>query len=446
MTALTRTVPARRRQRSALRDAPFRRYLGGQAMSEIGDQVWYVALSWTAVRLGSPATAGVLMTLASLPRIALMLFGGVIADRFDIRRVMIASDGLRTAITLLAAAIALTGPGLALLVALTLVFGTVDGIFMPAAGAMQPRLLAPEQYTSGAAASNMLARLALSLGAPLGGVMVAVGGLPLALAVDAVTFAISVATLATVAPRPVVVTGDGAADDRDLARPPARPLVTGEGAADDRDPTPPARPLASAYLADFVAGARFLVHEPALGPLTVIGFIASLGFVGPMNIGIAELADHRGWGPTGIGLLLTGFGAGAAASAVALLRWRICRHAGIWTAVLCAASGATIVALGFAPTLTAGLAAAVALGLVSAPFAVTSTVLAQQRTPDDLRGRVSSFNLLSAYGTVPIAIAGTGLGIAAIGLTATFALCGGIQATALFLLCAPGLRTAAIEA
>ncbi|HEX3963341.1 MAG TPA: hypothetical protein VHZ03_43030 [Trebonia sp.] len=43
--------------------------------------VWYVALSWSAVDLGSPGTAGLLMIASSLPATALILLGGVIADR-----------------------------------------------------------------------------------------------------------------------------------------------------------------------------------------------------------------------------------------------------------------------------------------------------------------------------------------------------------------------------
>jgi MFS family permease len=400
----------------ALRDRQFLRYLGGQTVSQLGDQVWYVAMSWSAVRLGSPGTAGVLMTLASLPRVALLLFGGVIADRFDIRRLMVGSDVMRTVITFAAAVLALVVPGIALLAVVTLAYGAVSGVFMPAAGAMQPRLLHPQQLNSGAVASNMLGRAALAIGAPLGGVMVAFGGLPLALAVNGVTFAVSVVTLATVRPRPL-------------------PAAATDGP----------RPTASAYLSDLAAGARFLRRQPVLGPLTLTGLLANLGFVGPMNIGIAELSDQRGWGAAGIGLLLTGFGAGAASSALLLMRWRIRRGAGIWIAAMCAVSGVCLLAMGLAPDLGTAVAATATLGVASGPLAVASAVLAQQHTPDELRGRISSFNLLSSYGTVPLASVGTGLGIAAFGVTGTFAICGAIEAAAVLCLLAPGFRAASIE-
>src|ERR1700733_5124135 len=178
--------------RSASREPQFRRYLTGQTISGFGDQIWFVALSWSAVRLASPATAGLLLMLSSVPRLALLLFGGVIADRFDIRRLMMGSDCLRAVLTLGAAGLAVVTPGIALLVLLALTFGTVDAIFLPSAGAMRARLLRPEQYQSGSVAAETTARLTLCLGAPLGGVVVALGHLPMALAVDGLTFGASV--------------------------------------------------------------------------------------------------------------------------------------------------------------------------------------------------------------------------------------------------------------
>jgi MFS family permease len=417
-TALT-TAPAR--PRGALREPQFARYLAGQTISGFGDEIWFVALSWSAVHLASPAVAGVLLMLSSIPRLALLLFGGVIADRFDIRRLMMGSDTLRAVLTLAAAGIALAVPGIGLLVVLALTFGAVDAVFMPSAGAMRPRLLRPEQYKTGSIAAEMAGRLALCLGAPLGGIVVALGHLPLALAVDGLTFAVSVATLATVRPRPLDAGPDAAGPD--AAGPAERP----------------------GYLADMRRGLGFLLRHPVLGPLAIVGLLCNLGFVGPMNIGLAELATHRGWGPAGIGVLLAGFGVGAAASALAMHWLRIRRRAGVWVVVLTAVQGAAILSMALAPGLGLAALAASAVGLCSGPIAVISTVLSQAATPDELRGRVSSFNTTTAYGAVLIASSATGLLIGAIGLTGTFAISGCIEAASLLVLAFPGLRRAGIE-
>lgn len=397
----------------AIRDPQFLRYLAGQTVSQLGNQVWFVALSWTAVHLGSAGTAGVLLTLSSLPRLVLMLFGGVLADRFDIRRLMIGSDILRTVITFAAAGIALASPGIPLLAVLAVTFGTVDAVFMPSAGAMQPRLLEPAQYAGAAISANMAARLALSLGGPLGGLLVAYGGVALALTVDAATFAVSVITLATVRPRPLAKRPDSAA----------------HGSLRD----------------DFQAGARFLVRHPVLRPLTLVTLVTNAGLVGPMNVGLAELSTHRGWGASGIGLLLTGFGIGSAIGALAMIRLRPRSNAGLWLTGFGVLQGAALFSTALAGSLPLAAIATGLAGLCSGPMAVVSSVLSQTNTPDEFRGRVSSVNTLIVFGLVPVASAGTGFAIAAFGVTGAYAVCGALEASSLVALCAPAFRRAAVK-
>ena len=411
----TGTSTTRVRSRSALREPAFRRYLSGQTVSQLGNQIWYVALSWSAVHLGSAGTAGLLLTLSALPRLVLILFGGVIADRFDIRRLMLGSDALRTLVTLGAAGIALLNPGMALLATLAVGFGIVDALFLPSAGAMQPRLLEPGQYPSGAVVANMAARLALSVGAPLGGLLVALGGVPLALLVDAATFAVSVATLATVRPRPLPE------------------AVDGEGG----------RKAAPSCAKDFRAGLSFLVRHPVLGPMTLIVLLINVGFVGPMNIGMAELADHRGWGASGIGLMLTGFGLGSAAGALLMSRLKVRGGAGVWMAVCGAVQGIAVFGTALVPGTGTAVAATAVVGLCSGPIAVIASILTQSETPDELRGRVSAFSTLLSLGIVPLAGAATGFAIATVGLVGAYAGCGAVEVAGLLMLLLPGFRRAA---
>src|ERR1017187_1034468 len=67
---------------------------------------------------------------------------------------------------------------------------------------------------------------------------------------------------------------------------------------------------------EFRAGLAFVRH-PVLFPLTLAILLTNAGFVGPMNIGMAELSAHPGWGAAGIGLMLAGFGLAAAATGFA---------------------------------------------------------------------------------------------------------------------------------
>lgn len=112
----------------------------------IGDNVFYIALSWAAVRSGTPSQAGLVMAVSAVPRALLMLGGGVVADRFGPRRVVIGSDAVRCAAVLTVAALLFVAhPGLWLLALLAVVFGIVDAVFMPAVGALPARVTGRDQ-------------------------------------------------------------------------------------------------------------------------------------------------------------------------------------------------------------------------------------------------------------------------------------------------------------
>jgi hypothetical protein len=76
---------------------------------------------------------------------------------------------------------------------------------------------------------------------------------------------------------------------------------------------------------------------------------------------------------------------------------------------------------------------------------VLSSVLGQTATPDELRGRVTSFMTMSTYVVVLLGMSGTGVLIGAVGITNSFAICAAVEAAGLLLLAAPALRHARIE-
>jgi MFS family permease len=159
-TAATLTAPADVVGIPAHRDGNVLRWLAAYTASMTGDSVYYIALSWAAVQSGTPAQAGIVMSVSALPRAVLMLGGGVIADRLGPRRVVIGSDAVRCAAVLAVAALLfLTSPGLWPLALLGLVFGTVDAVFMPAVGALPARVtsrgqLAPCRACEGSASAS----------------------------------------------------------------------------------------------------------------------------------------------------------------------------------------------------------------------------------------------------------------------------------------------------
>jgi predicted MFS family arabinose efflux permease len=400
--------------RPAYRVPAFRRYAVGQAVSVLGDQVWYVALSWAAVQVASPGVAGLLLAVSAIPRLILMLAGGVIVDRRDPRRLMIRSDLVRGGVCLAAAAVALWQPGVLLLVLVALVFGAADALFLPAAGALQPRLLEPGQYAGGSAMAATANRLALTVGAPLGGVMVAVGGLPAALVVNAATFAVSVLALRSL-----------------------RPAAPRQASA--------AQPAAAAgSLRD---GLRHIARHPVLRGLLLVSLLGNVGFVGPMNVGLALASQANGWGAAGIGALLSGFGVGAIVAGLVMLRLRPSRGVGPTVAVCFAVQAIAVAVPALTGSLPLAVAATVVAGLTSGPAGILLAALTQTATADAFRGRVASLNALVNLGVTPLAMAVMGVAVARFGLLPAF-----LGSAALELLAAagcvliPALRTARLAA
>ncbi|MEU8074211.1 MFS transporter [Catellatospora citrea] len=409
-------VPAHRRP-------AFLRYLGGQAVSILGDQVWYVALSFSAVQLASPGTAGAVLAVSALPRLVLLLFGGAIVDRYGPRRLMIGSDLARGAIALVTAAVALAQPSVALLVVVALAFGLADALFLPAAGAMLPRLLSPAQLTGGLALSGLTARLALTFGAPLGGLLLPVGGLPLACLVNAATFAVSVLALWSV--RPAAPAGEparraktGPADLEGGAAPTAAELARGAAGPADAVPAATARTPIGVAVRE---GLRYLAGHPLLRAVTLVGLLVNLGAVGPLNVGLALVADERGWGAGGIGVMLAGFGAGSVAGNLLMLRWRPAGRLGVIVACCAVVQCGALFAIAVAPLPAWAFVATAVGGLAGGPQAVLLSGLTHTYTADSHRGRVASINNLASLGVTPLAMAVMGVAAARLGTVPAFA-------------------------
>ncbi len=189
-------IPAPAPGRSAHRDANVLRWLTAYTASLLGDSVYFVALAFAAAKSVPPAQVGLVMAAGAVPRAALMLGGGVIADRFGPRRVVIGSDALRCVLILCAAAaLVLSSPGLWLLVSVALVFGVVDALFMPAVGALPPRLVAPDQLARLQGMRALAVRCGDIAGPPLGGLAMGLGGAGATFALAGGLFAVSVPLL-----------------------------------------------------------------------------------------------------------------------------------------------------------------------------------------------------------------------------------------------------------
>ncbi|MBQ1107520.1 MFS transporter [Streptomyces sp. 404i] len=382
-------------ERPAHRDPNVLRWLGAYTASMVGDSIYFMALAWAAARTGSAAGTGLVLAAGSIPRALLMLGGGVLADRLGPRRVVIGSDAARAVLVLgLAAILVLTAPTVGVLVAVALLFGAVDALFLPAVGALPPRISPPGQLARIQGLRGLAARGASIVGAPLGGVAVATGGPVLAFATAGALFALSLPLLLglRIRPLPASVKHGGT-----VAGGPEERTVTEE--------KPTARQ-------DLVDGLRYIRRHPLLGPLMIVIGLSELGFVGPLNLGLILLSEQRGWGAAGMGWIVAGFASGAAGAALLIaVRGRVPR-AGLVMCLTVLVGATGIAAVAQIPSVPLAAATAAVVGLFIGLAGALCGALVQTVADPAYLGRVTSVSTLFTYALIPLSYPATGAAIA----------------------------------
>ncbi|MGQ4515993.1 MFS transporter [Streptomyces sp. DW26H14] len=405
--------------RPAHRDPNVLRWLGAYTASTVGDSVYFLALSWAATRGGSTTQAGIVLAAGAVPRAVLMLGGGVLADRLGPRRLVLGSDAARCLVILAAAAfLLLATPALWLLLTLALVFGAVDALFLPAVGALPPRITGRDQLARVQGMRGLSVRFANVAGAPLGGMLVALGGSGTAFAAAGVLFGASYVTLLAVRIAPAPAGGPNGA----------------------RRPAEPAGPLR-----DLADGLRHIRGNRVLCPLVLVVALSELGFSGPLNLGLTLLVRERGWGAEAMGWLVSAFGLGAGAVSLLLVwRGRIPR-AGLVMGLGIVAGAIAVAVLGAAPTVPTAVLAALAVGLLAGLGGALCGALAQTYADPGHLGRVTSVTTFFTLGIAPLNYPVTGAVVAAWGTAPVYlagaALC---AAGGLIALGVPALRRATL--
>ncbi|WCD85939.1 Enterobactin exporter EntS [Streptomyces xanthophaeus] len=366
------------------------RWLAAYAASLIGDGVYFLALGWAAAQSAGPAEAGLVMAAGAVPRALLMLGGGVVADRFGPRLVVISSDAVRCAVVLaLAVAIAVTSPGPGVLVLVALVFGAVDALFMPAVGALPPRIAAPGRLVRVQGLRSLAERVGHTAGPPVAGLAMGLGGPSAAFAVAAALFGVSLVLLLAV-------------------------RIAPQAAPD------PVGPVRESPWHQLRGGIGYIRRHGLIGPLVLSGALSQLGTSAPLTLGLILLAEERGWGPGGIGWIVGAFGAGAASSALVLTLVPRFPRAGAVQNLTLIVGSAGIGALALAPALPVAVVLAVLTGLVCGVCGGLAVALIQSATDPAYLGRVSSVMAFTAVGLAPLAYPLAGAAAALWGVTPVF--------------------------
>ncbi len=178
--------------RSALRYPAFRRLLSALAVSQIGDWLYNLALVILVYdRTHSPLWAGVTTAARVVPIVALGPLGGVMADRFDRRRIMIFSDVTRMGLMVLLAAVAAARLPILLAPMIAAMATAAAAPYLPCVAAITPRVVDDADLPGANAARSAVTGFSIIAGPALGGVLLLLGSPAAAFALNALTFGLS---------------------------------------------------------------------------------------------------------------------------------------------------------------------------------------------------------------------------------------------------------------
>jgi len=387
---------------------PFRLLFAGQALSVVGDRITPVAIAFAVLAIGDVTDLGIVLAAGGIPFALFAIAGGVVSDRVGRREVMIASDVIRTISQAVTAALLLSGSAeVWMLVVLSAVYGTSAAVFMPALVGLIPQTVPPERLQEANALLGMTRSVAHVAGPALAGVIIAIGGPGEAIALDALTFALSAGCLIALRPR------EGSAEpaeeeDRFTAR-----LRAGWWEVRSRPWLRWGLAAMAAYHV-FVLPAVF-----ALGP---------------------ALAEQELSGASSWAAIVACFGIGTVTGNLLALRLRLRRPVLLGAiALVGACTQAAIIGSGLG---TAGTAALMVLAgiAVSLFFTLWDTSI-QEQVPPHAVSRVSSYDFSVSLGLMPVGMALAGPLANELGLHATLlAMSAAGVAVALAWLAVPDVR------
>ncbi|GAA1982236.1 MFS transporter [Catenulispora subtropica] len=435
MSQATLVEDKSRAPRSLWRNRDFLLLWSGQTAGAVGPQITLVALPLIALRelRASTFDVSLLTFFGWLPFLVFSLPAGVLADRWDQRRIMICCDLTRLVLLTSLPVLSLAGLlDLWSMYAVVTATGFLTVLFTVAYRSQLPKLISGSQLVDGNGKLGMSESLAEMIGPSIGGLLAGVVGASRALYGNVTTYAISALALRMIR-EPAQPAGTTAPSDE----PDAASSTGATQTADDEPET---------VRASIKSGLAYVLHERVLRALLICTSLSNFFVIAVSAIGVAYLARTLHAAPVAIGLTFTG---GAVGGLVAGgLAARVSRRVGsariIWLSM--AVPGPFYLLM---PLARPGWGVALyAVGTAAYAAAVTffnASAISYRQTvcPPRLLNRVNSAYLWLAYGSLPLgSLFGGALGTA-LGLRTTVLVCVlGAWAVSLFVIFSPlrGMR------
>lgn len=360
-------------QLGALRSPLYRRYWLGSLASIGATQLLILGKGWLVFELsGSPLKLGLLGAAGAAPQILVTLFGGVLADRLDKRRVLMVTSLIVTSLLLLLGILDSSGVvEVWHVIAIAALIGLTSGFDWPARQAFFPSLIEREDMMSAVALNSVLWQ-----GTRM--IVPAIGGIVIALTSTAVVFFASAIGYVTM----FLVLSSLRVEQRVAPR--------------------------GNSLQQFVEGLRFIWSTKVFAiliPLTWIGTFFGVSYIQLMP----AFAEILGVGERGFGFLLSASGVGSVTGTLLVITVQRSHRLG-WL-ILGSSMCATFALFGFAAVTgnadVLGHAYSVAIGFVflmslfNSMYLISTMTVLQMRVPDGLRGRVMGIHGIT-FSLIPL--------------------------------------------
>ena len=356
-----------RRTFSSLSQRNFRLFLGGQLVSMTGTWMQTVALGWLVLELtGSGTAVGVNLGLQFLPMLLFGLWGGVLADRYDKRRLLMLSQ---TAMGLVAVALwALTASGvitIEMIYALTFLAGCATALDNPARQSFVTEMVGANEVANAVSLNSAVFNASRIIGPAAAGILIATVGIAPAFLINGISYL-------------AVVTALSLMHVPSLRR---------------REPAPRAK----GQVRD---GLRYIWRTPRLRyTILMMGLVSTFGINFSVVLPLmARFVFDRG--AETFGLLTSAMALGALAGALTnAARSKPTRRLLIGSA---AAFGILVLAASMAPSLPILVILLVPIGAATITFIATANTTLQLTSTDAMRGRVMALHGLVFLGSTPV--------------------------------------------
>ncbi|HEX9374582.1 MAG TPA: MFS transporter [Roseiflexaceae bacterium] len=344
---------------AALRFRDFRLLVAGTFLAVVGEQMLGVAIGWELYeRTRSALVLGLIGLVQVVPVVLLALPAGHVADRFDRKRIVVATSALLALCTLGLALLSLAIGPLALVYACLLGIGIARAFQSPATSSIMAQAVPPEHFTSAATWDSGVWQASAIIGPALGGLVIAV------MQSATLVYAIVVGMMLVVA----LLIG--------LMHP--RPVVRSEE---------------ELTVASLLAGARFIWNAKIiLAAITLDMFAVLLGGATALLPIFAK--DILQVGASGLGWLRAAPAVGAVLAAVAIAHLPPFRRAGCTLLVVVAGFGLATIVFGLSCSFALSLLMLALLGALDNVSVVIRGTLLLTRTPDEMRGRVNAVHFV----------------------------------------------------